>query len=391
LLLCGNVFIKTQNLEGHIYINGQIGSDNNTKGVEIQDIVLKMEQMKNFERVFVHINSLGGFVHVGNAIHNYLKAFDNVYTIAEGVCMSIATKIHLSAPIDKRFVQAGTEYLIHNPLFANVTGNADDFLQMAEELKPTQIELEKTYINETGLSKEAVQNLMKSEAHLTDEEIISLGFASKILPKEEFKAVALFEYKSKNENFMSEFKKKTLLAVASVLGIKPEEMANFGTQEREAQALIIETDKGTIETPFMDLMVGDPVLINGVKADPGTYVSTADGMQIVVNEEGNISEIIPATIEDPSLMTEEEIDSMKAQIESLQAENLALKTEKDSLNVEIASMKEEQVQTIASIEALKNVGSTFRPAVAVFKPKATASSEISIKERIAQKKAEAKK
>lgn len=361
-------------MEGHIYIIGQIGSDDKIKGVELADVVTKMEQMKDFDNVFVHINSTGGFVTVGNAIYDYLKSFSNVSTIAEGVCMSIATKIHLSAPLSKRFVQAGCEYLIHNPLFQNVSGNADELMLMAKELEPTQKALEKTYTTETGLSLDAVKSLMKAESKLSDEQIVSMRFASAILPKQELKAVALFD-KNKNEKnkFMSNFKVSMISAICNVFGVTAEQLASV--EGREQKAMIIETDKGTIETPYADLLVGDPAMIGTESAKPGTYLSTDGKLQIVIDEAGLISEIVEITE-----VVEETIDDLKAKLTALETENQTLKASVDS-------MKAEQDETLAMIEKAKNLQSTFRPQTAQFRTKPTEQAKpLSVRERMAQLK-----
>jgi ATP-dependent protease ClpP protease subunit len=373
-------------LEGHVYIIGQIGSDQNSKGVEIQDVVSKVESMKDFERIFVHIDSHGGFVDVGNAIFDYLKTKSNVYTIAENVCMSIATKIHLSAPIEKRFVQEGTKYLIHNPLFQNVSGNADELIQMAESLKPTQNELLKMYVEETGISKEAVSGLMNQEAFISEEQLVEMNFASKILPKKELKAVAFFNTNEKN-NKMSKFKIQALKTMASALGVDLSELTKADANEgREAVALMIETDGGTLETPFSDLMVGDPVLIEGVQAPAGTYVSSVDGMTIVIDENGMISEIIPAEEET------EDVEAMKEEIANLKAENESLKAEKETLNSQIETSKNEKEEVLASIEAMKKIQSKFVPKTANRVVNSKGKTEVlSLKERIAIRKEQSKK
>jgi ATP-dependent protease ClpP protease subunit len=361
-------------MEGHIYIQGQIGSDDKTKGVELVDVVSKMEQMKSFDNVYVHINSTGGFVNVGNAIYNYLKSFSNVSTIAEGVCMSIATKIHLAAPLSKRFVQAGCEYLIHNPLFANVSGNADELMEMAKELEPTQKELEKTYINETGLSIDAVKSLMKAESKLSDEQIVSMRFASAILPKQELKAVALFD-KNKNEKnkFMSNFKVSAMALICKTFGVTAEQLANV--EGREQKAMVIETDKGTIETPYADLMEGDPVMIGELSAGPGDYLTTDGKLKIVVGEDGLISEIVEI-----SEVVEETMDELKAKLTALETENQTLKAS-------VEEMTTEQNETLALIEKAKALQSTYRVPTNNFRGKPAGEPvALSVKERIAQRK-----
>lgn len=378
-------------MEGHVYIIGQIGSDEKTKGVELHDVVSKVESMANFDNIFVHLDSAGGFVHVGDAIADYLGTKTNVSTIAENTCMSITTKIHLCVPKEKRFVQEGCKYLIHNPLFTNVSGNADELIKMAEDLKPTQNELVKMYVSKTGLSKEAVVGLMNQESFISEEQLIEMNFASKILPKMELKAVAFYNAENKNnnknENFMSNFKVTALTMFAKAMNVDLKELIKDENNGREAKALMIETDKGVLETPFSDLMVGDPVLIEGVQAPAGTYISSVDGMTIVIDENGLISEIIPA-VEDEG----DDLEVLKTEIENLKAQNESLLSEKEALNVKVSEMETEQKEVLTTIENYKKIQSKFIPKVTVQNVNSKGKDEVlSVKERIAQRKAQAQK
>lgn len=375
-------------MEGHVYIIGQIGSDEKTKGVELHDVVSKVESMANFDNIFVHLDSAGGFVHVGDAIADYLGTKTNVSTIAENTCMSITTKIHLCVPKEKRFVQEGCKYLIHNPLFTNVSGNADELIKMAEDLKPTQNELVKMYVSKTGLSKEAVVGLMNQESFISEEQLIEMNFASKILPKMELKAVAFYNAENKNnnknENFMSNFKVTALTMFAKAMNVDLKELIKDENNGREAKALIIETDGGVLETPFSDLMVGDPVLIEGVQAKAGTYISSVDGMTIVIDENGLISEIIP--------VVEDDLEALKTEIENLKAQNESLLSEKEALNVKVSEMETEQKEVLTTIENYKKIQSKFIPKVTVQNVNSKGKDEVlSVKERIAQRKAQAQK
>lgn len=328
---------------GNVHIIGQIGNsykEDGTileKGVELVDVVSQIEPLKDCETINVWINSGGGLVSVGDEIHNYLKTKKNVVTIADEFCASIATKIHLSVPVQNRKVVAGTKYMIHNPLFSEITNaNADDLKAAAAVLEPIQKSLVSMYVKETGTSKPAIQALMNLESSLTEEQLIDLGFVSEIINKVQLKAVAFIDKEkvnSKTDNMsnikLNLFKK----AMAKVNG-------------REVKAIIEDVEQGTIETPFSDIMVGDPIMLGTEPAPADTYV-LANGTQLVVTEAGIVGEIILPS-GDPTEYTD-----LMNKIAELEAENSTLKTEAEAKDQAIAQMETEHNEVLAIVDQYK--------------------------------------
>jgi ATP-dependent Clp protease protease subunit len=344
-------------MDGHVYIKGQIGNTYDEKGnvlekgVELLDVVEQIQNLPDdVENVVVHINSPGGFVSVGESIANLLSSIPNCITIAEELCASIATKIHLSVPLQNRKIQEGTEYVIHNPFLQNVTGDASQLQDYANHVKETEKELVNMYANATGLNKESISGLMQIETTLTAEKCVSLKFASEVTPKEQARMVALFYTQNENEMKKS-FLERAQLAKKAVL-------AKFGVSEdgnstRETKALLLETDKGQIETPFSDLMVGDPAVnpADGSTPEDGTYV-LPDGttMEIVG---GFITMITPAV---PPV--EDSIESLKAALEAEKTKNL-------ELNSKLDEVSQEAEKVVVEMETLAKVRSNYVPPVDV--------------------------
>lgn len=356
------MYIFEQMNVNKVIIKGQIGTSYkddgsvDVQGVELEDVVSQLEPLLNNPEIYIEITSQGGFVSTGKAIANYISKFKNVKTVAKEYCCSIATEIHLALPIENRFIEAGTEYMIHNPLLQNVSGNAQELIEWANAIKPMQDDMCKMYVKATGLSKEAIQGLMNQETSLTDQQAVTLGFASKILPKVGLKAVALIENNiNKNKIAMSKFTedvKKVLVA----LGIATPE-----ANGREAKAMTLPSDKGVLETPYADLMVGDPVMIDGVPAEDGEYV-LEDATTIVVAG-GVVSEIKPIEEGDS-----EEVTALKQQISDLTAQL----TEKDT---ELTALKSEQEQVLEVLAKAKLVTSTHTPKAVAYVPTKTPVKE----------------
>lgn len=335
---------------GNVHIIGQIGNSYKEdgsileKGVELVDVVSQVEPLKDCETINVWINSGGGLVSVGDEIANYLGSKKNIVTIADGFCASIATKIHLSVPKENRKVVTGTVYMIHNPLFSEITNaNADDLKAAAAVLEPIQKSLVSMYVKQTGTSKQAIQALMNLESSLTEDQLVDLGFVSEVINKVQLKAVAFIDREKviNKQSNMSNIKLNLFQkAMAKVSG-------------REIKAIMEDVEQGTIETPFSDIMVGDPIMLGTEPAPADTYV-LANGTQLIVTEPGIVGEIILPS-GDPTEYTD-----LMNKFETLEAENVALKAEIESLKASaeasakaIQEMETEHNEVLAVVEAYK--------------------------------------
>lgn len=344
---------------GKVYITGQIGgtytdeNGNEAQGVSLTDVVTQVQALKDSDEIHVIINSPGGSVEVGDSIFNYLKEVKGIKTIASGLCASIATKIHLSAPIENRFIEEGTIYMIHNPLFTNVSGNATELKEMAMYLEPIEKDLVNMYSKTTGLEKSAIKGMMSQETEFTATQAVELGFASKVLSKMQYKAVAFIDksnihLKKEKMSKQSAFA-KLVKNLADFAGID----APAFKDERVALNVMFTGEVGTVMTPFEDLAVGDPVTMeDGTAAPDGTYVSEDGTIQIVVV--GGVVDAIEMldNTGDLSVM----VVALKEQIANLEAK-LAEKDE--AINV----MTSEKAETEKVLEAVNaKIASNFKPA-----------------------------
>lgn len=368
-----------------ILIAGQIGHSYNpdgtiaVKGVTVVDVASMIAIAPDSEELHVYINSPGGSVAVGEQIAELIKNVPNLKTIASEQCASIATIIHTSVPVQNRFVEQDCDYMIHAPLFINVSGNASELEYAAEQLKPIEAQLVDHYSKATGLTKNVIKPLMSAESHLTPEECVSLGFASAIIPKQAFEAVAFADSENvifNNQIDMSnitDFQKK-VGALAIKFGLKKPEnaQANVGanaaagvdggqgtTDPRDAVALSLETDNGVILTPYSDIMVGDAVTLeDGTPAPDGVY-TVADGTVITVSggmvESFEIAE--GSTIESVEMLAiieakDAEIAELKAQIVSFQ--------DAEALTAQVVEKLEAKASRSSYVPKL-GAAATFRP------------------------------
>lgn len=347
-------------MNAQIYIEGVIGdAGEGQKGVKLIDVVSQIEANKGAEEFHVFINSPGGSVEEGNDIFNYLKSIPNLKTIASKLCASIATKIHLAAKPENRFIEEGTIYMIHNPLFMNVSGNAKELKEYADYLAPIESDLVSTYTKATGLSKAAVSGMMKQETEFTAEKAIEFGFASAIWKKNPFKAVAFSNVINKQINTMAkEQTKLQKLIEAAKAFLSPEEQPK---EEKTAVSLMLKDESGNMAmTDFEDLVVGDPVFMeDGSPATDGDY-QTEDGSIVVTVEGGVVSKIEKVgegELEIQVVAMQGEISEMKSKLEALEAENNSLKEENASLKADQTAAE----QTLEALNAKLKVSSTHKP------------------------------
>lgn len=368
-----------------IHITGQIGHTFNAdgsiaqEGVTLQSVATQIQAQQDATEFEVRIDSPGGNVSLGFELAKMVKALPNASTVAVNQCASIATAIFCAVPQANRFIEAGCAFGIHNPLFANISGDAATLKAAADQLEPIQKELLANYVAATGAPKQVLQSMMNVETVLTAEEAVTMGFAGSVIEKQ-LQAVAFLDTQNATQVNTETMDKKTksflqrigLVAAnmnATTTAADPAADPNAG---RNAVALMLETDQGVINTPYDDIMVGDPVTLeDGSVAPDGTYVVT-DGMQIVVAG-GVVSELIPV-----------EGGDLQAMVVALQNEVAALKAE----NAELSAGIETANTVIASLEA-KATRSTYKPnssAVAVFpgqrqQPAAQGISKETLKER----------
>lgn len=347
-------------MNAEIYIEGVIGdAGEGQKGVKLIDVVSQIEANKGAEEFHVFINSPGGSVEEGNDIFNYLKSIPNLKTIASKLCASIATKIHLSAKPENRFIEEGTIYMIHNPLFMNVSGNAKELKEYAEYLAPIESDLVSTYTKATGLSKAAISGMMKQETEFTAQKAIEFGFASAVWKKNPFKAVAFSNVINKQIHTMAkEQTKLQKLIEAAKAFLSPEEQPK---NENTAVSLMLKDESGNLAmTDFEDLVVGDPVFMeDGSPAADGDY-QTEDGSIVVTVEGGVVSKIEKVgegELEIQVVAMQTELSELKAKFEALEAENNSLKEENASLKADQTAAE----QTLEALNAKLNLASTHKP------------------------------
>lgn len=109
-----------------------------------------LDGLGEIDTLNIYINSPGGDVFAGQAIHSMLKrhkAHKNVYI--DGLAASIASVVVMAG--DRIFMPKNAMMMIHNPWTLGV-GNASEFRKLAEDLDKIRESLIAAYENRSAFS-----------------------------------------------------------------------------------------------------------------------------------------------------------------------------------------------------------------------------------------------
>lgn len=126
----------------------------------------------------VRINSGGGDVFAGQAIHSMLKRHAaNVTVYIDGLAASIASIIAMAG--DTVIMPKGAMMMVHNP-WTCAWGDSEELRKSADTLDKVRESLISVYEDKTGMSRDDITALMDEETWLTAEEAVEKGFADQV-------------------------------------------------------------------------------------------------------------------------------------------------------------------------------------------------------------------
>lgn len=136
------------------------------------------------DTIDVRINSNGGNVFDGIAIHNLLRASGkkvNVEVI--GLAASIASVIAMAG--DTVTMYPASQMMIHN-CWTLACGNAAQFRELADQMDKIMESSKVAYLEKTGdkLTAEKLQALLDGESYLTAAECLELGLCDQIIQRD---------------------------------------------------------------------------------------------------------------------------------------------------------------------------------------------------------------
>ncbi len=144
-----------------------------------------LDALGDVDEISVFINSEGGDVFAGQAIHSMLKrhkAKVNVYI--DGLAASAASVIAMAGDVVR--MPRNAMMMIHNP-WTIAIGYAADFRKIADDLDKISETIVAVYEAKTGLKQEEIKAMMDAETWMTADEAKDKGFIDEV---EEAKEIA---------------------------------------------------------------------------------------------------------------------------------------------------------------------------------------------------------
>jgi len=303
-----------------IYIFDEIG----TYGVTAQEFINDIKDLKGTS-INLRINSLGGDVFDGMAMYNVIKRREAKTTVyIEGIAASIATIIALGA--DEVVMAENSLFMIHNA-WGGTMGEAKDMRKTADTLDKISGELTDIYRKKTGLSYEALQEMMDEETWLNAEEAYELGFVDVI--SDSIKVAAKYD--------VSKFKNITEEEIQNKLNIniKNRKMTNelkewFNNKVEE----IVTAVKGDVK---VSEDVVEETTINVTLADNEDIMNKMSDFETnnieLKNKISSLEEEL-ANAKGTNLTLTEEVEALNAKINKADAKGTEIETDSDPVVVE---------------------------------------------------------
>lgn len=175
--------LKVKDDNAELYIYGDIASDGykwSESDVSASDIIQRLQGVAA-KSIDVYINSYGGEVAQGIAIYNALKRHKaKVTTYVDGFACSIASVIAMAGDVRKMY--SNSLLMIHNA-WTTASGNVNELLKTAEDLKTINEATKKAYLEVVNISEDELTALLDAETWLTAEKAVEMGFATEIIPE----------------------------------------------------------------------------------------------------------------------------------------------------------------------------------------------------------------
>jgi ATP-dependent Clp protease protease subunit len=130
--------------------------------------------------ITIHLDSPGGSVTDGLAIHNAILNYDGKIDIhIDTLCASISTVIACAAT-GKVFMNSNGKYMIHRA-WTVAMGNAKDFRGMADIMEMMDKDIAETYVAKAGGEAEDWLALMDKETWFDAESALQAGLIDEII------------------------------------------------------------------------------------------------------------------------------------------------------------------------------------------------------------------
>jgi ATP-dependent protease ClpP protease subunit len=302
-------------------------------GFSLSTLKSMVESNPDATEIELFINSEGGDVYEGWAIHDYLVSLQNTKKVTakiEGMVASITTIIIGALPKDNvRSTKNSTGY-IHNPIWTPQSPTpmeADDLKKLSEDLKHEEEKIYNFYLKRLTAKAEEILHLMQNEIKLTADKMLEIGLIGSIENSisTSFRNQLPIKAQIKIDNMATQFtdEQKSWIenkfnAIKNLFKIT---IKNQVVKLEDGNEVFVETEDGDFMGKRVFLM--EDGNMTDTPAPDGEHV-TEDGRTIVVAG-GIVTEVKEA--EDVEALKKELVEA-KANAEALNAKVTELETAK---------------------------------------------------------------
>lgn len=166
----------------------------------------ELAALGELERLDIYINSPGGDVFAGFAIHNMIKrCAAEVVAHVDGLAASAASIVCMAA--DKIVMPKTASMMIHNAA-AETYGNKTKLRKMADELERVDGQMAEIYAERSGMDVAEAARMMDEETWMTGEEALALGLCDELDEMQAVACAGLEKYGNVYRNMPEELKKE---------------------------------------------------------------------------------------------------------------------------------------------------------------------------------------
>lgn len=147
--------------------------------------MLYLESVDSDKDIYLYINSPGGSITAGMAIHDTMKYIKcDVVTICMGMAASMGAFLLCSGTKGKRMALPNSEVMIHQPLISGgLSGQATDIKIHSDHLIRTRETLNKLIAEYSGKPYEQVCQDTERDNYMTATQALEYGLIDKIIEK----------------------------------------------------------------------------------------------------------------------------------------------------------------------------------------------------------------
>lgn len=184
-------------LYGEIVPDGWQWEETDTAAIDFKKA---LDEAGNVQTINLHVNSPGGSVYEGLAIHNMLKQHKaKVTAFIDGMAASIASLIVMAA--DTIYMPSNAMMMVHSPL-RSIYGHANDLREAADMLDKTGESMKQSYLHHGGekLTVDKITELFSKDSWLSAQDCFDIGLADEIEEPVQMAACVSRQWLSKFKN-----------------------------------------------------------------------------------------------------------------------------------------------------------------------------------------------